>query len=277
MPEIYGSDTFSPRQIADLVDEQGVEKARAPFLEMFMLAVLAGGFVGLGGLYATLLTADPELTDAARRALSGFTFAGGYIVAVLAGAQLFTSNNLLAMTWAARRISTYELLRNWGIVLTANAVGAFGLVLLFILAGFPELQDRAIGERAVEIARDRITPSFVETFALAVLGNLFVCIAVWISLGGKNLTDKIIAMFFPLSALGALDLEHVLASLYFIPRGLMVKWLHPDISIPGIETVTVTAFLANLVPVILGNIVGGTMMVAFVYYVVFRVASRDRH
>lgn len=276
MPEIYGSDAYSPREVARKVENIGVAKATAPFIESLMLGILAGGLVGLGGLYSTLVLADTEMSLAAVRILAGMVFAIGYVVAILSGTEVFTSNNLLAMTWAARKISTLQLLRHWGLVLVANGIGALGLVLLFIFSGLPTQNDQLMGRQALEIAVNKISLPLTQVFFLAVLGNLFVCVSAWVAMAGRSVADKVISMILPLSALGALQLEHVLATLYFLPRAMLMSLAHPEISIPGMEALTFGAFLANLAVVTLGNIVGGTFMVALVYHIVYRHNPRQQ-
>ncbi len=276
MAYIYGSEAYSPREVARRVENIGVAKATAPFIESLMLGILAGGFVGLGGLYSTMVLADSEMSFAAVRILAGFAFAIGYVVAILSGAEVFTSNNLLAMTWAARKISTWQLLRHWNLILMANGIGALGLILLFVFSGLPVHYDQLLGKAALEIAVKKISLPLTQVFFLAILGNLFVCISVWIAMAGKSVSDKVISMILPLSALGALELEHVLATLYFLPRAMVTMLVYPEIDIPGTEAITIGAFLANLLVVTLGNIVGGTFMVTLVYHLVYRHNPR-RH
>ncbi len=270
MPYIYTSDAYSPREIARRVEEVGVLKAKARFIETFMLGILAGGFIGLGGLLFTFVVAtDPGYDVMSLRLLGGVLFASGYIIAILAGTEVFTSNNLLAMAAASRRITLRQLLRNWYIVLLANALGALGLGVLFILSGLQHELDGAVGQTAYAVAAEKGNLSIVETFSRAILGNLFVCIAVWISLGGRSVTDKVIGAMPPLIALGALSLEHVAASLYYLPRGALIAWLHPEYIDPSLPALTWgTAFL-NLGPVIAGNIIGGSVMVAIVYHLIY--------
>ena len=275
MPEIYGLDAYSPREVARKVENIGVAKATAPFVESLMLGILAGGLVGLGGLYSTLVLADAEMSLAAGRVLAGMVFAIGYVVAILSGTEVFTSNNLLAMTWAARKISTVQLLRHWILILLANGIGALGLALLFIFSGLPTQNDQLLGKQALEIAVHKISLPLTHVFFLAVLGNLFVCVSVWVAMAGRSVSDKVISMILPLSALGALELEHVLATLYFLPRAMLTSLAHPEISVPGMEALTFGAFLANLAVVTLGNIVGGTFMVALVYHIVYRHNPRQ--
>lgn len=269
MPYLYTSDAYSPREIAARVEKAGMLKAQAHFLQTFMLGTMAGGFIAMGGLFYTIIAADSTLGGAAGRLLGGVVFASGYIIALLAGAEVFTSNNLLAMTFASGRITIRQLLRNWTIVLFANFVGAFGMAILFVLSGLHRMEDGAVGMTAYQLGMAKTELTAVESFARAVLGNLFVCIAVWISLGGRSVADKVLGVILPLTALGALSLEHIVASLYYIPRALLLGMFYPDYAGDVSIEVTFALIWRHLVPVVLGNIVGGSVMVAAVYYVIY--------
>ena len=155
MSEIFGFDAFSPKEIAARVETIGVAKARLPLLSMLMLSVLAGAFIGLGALYFVLVKADPALGFASKQVLGGVVFSLGLILVVVAGAELFTGNNLLAMAWADGKISTSELLRNWAIVCAGNFIGAAGLALLVFLSRHPEMNNGAIAEEYLRIAAAR--------------------------------------------------------------------------------------------------------------------------
>lgn len=275
MAYLYTSDAYSPQEIARRVEEAGVVKAAMPPFKTFMLGVLAGGFIGLGGLFATFVAADPGLGLMPARLLAGLVFASGYIMAILAGAEVFTSNNLLAMAWASGKISLARLLRNWGVVLFANAVGALGLITLFLLSGLHGSLDGGVGRTAWTIGAQKFDLSFTETFARAVLGNLFVCVAVWISLGGRSMADKVLGVILPLGALAALSLEHVVASLYYVPRAALIWWLHPEYLPVGAAALSSSGAARHFVAVIAGNIVGGSLMVAAVYYVIYRRGAED--
>jgi formate transporter len=275
MPYLYTSDAYSPSEIARRVERVGVIKAKARVLKTAMLGMLAGGFIGLGALFYTFIMADTSLSPAVAAMMGGVFFGSGYIIAILAGAEVFTSNNLLAMALAARRITLTQLLRNWGIVLIANFIGAVGLILLFLLSGLMETMDGAVGEAAYRMGAAKGEIGFIETFARAVLGNQFVCIAVWISLGGRSVTDKVIGMLFPLTALGALSLEHVVASLYYLPRSLMIGWLFPEYVCPDLPLLTASMVSMHLLAVITGNIIGGSLMVAAVYHIIYRRHPED--
>ena len=179
-------DAYSPRQIAEKVETIGVAKARLPAAAMFLLAVVAGGFIGLGALYSVLISSDPALPFALGRVLSGVAFSLGLVLVVIAGAELFTGNNLLVMAWADRKISTGALLRNWVIVYIGNAVGAFGLALLVYLARHGALNGGALAQQYVELAAPKTALPFWEALFKGALCNLLVCLAVWLSLAGRR-------------------------------------------------------------------------------------------
>lgn len=262
MAALFGVEAYSPQEIAERVENVGVTKARLPALATFTLAVLAGGFIGLGALYFTLVTSDTALDFALSRTLGGLCFSLGLILVVVAGAELFTGNNLLVMAWAAGRITSWELLRNWALVLLGNAVGAVGLAILVVLAGQAGLNDGEVGRHAVRLAVLKVTLPFWTAFFRGVLCNVLVCLAVWVAMAGRSVTDKLLAVVFPISAFVAAGFEHSVANLYLIPLGMLLG--------AGEGALGFTGLLRNLVPVTLGNIVGGAGMVALVYTLVYR-------
>jgi formate transporter len=267
MAELFGFDAYSPKEIAERVENIGVTKARLPLLTVATLGLLAGGFIGLGALYYTLVTSDSSLSFAASRLLGGLTFSLGLILVVVAGAELFTGNNLLVMAWASYRITTRELVRNWVIVYLANFLGAMGLVLLVFLSGHWQMEEGAVGTNAVTIAAAKVALSFSEAFFKGILCNILVCLAVWLALAARSVVDKIFAVIFPISAFAAAGFEHSIANMYFIPLGILLK---DRILVSGAENLSWSGLWSNLVPVTLGNIVGGGVMVALVYYFVYR-------
>lgn len=268
MPPLFGFDAFSPKEIAERVEKAGVTKARLPFFSMLMLAVLAGGFIGLGGLYFVLVASDASLGFAMKRVLGGLVFSLGLILVVVAGAELFTGNNLLVMAWADRRISTVELLRNWAVVFMGNFIGALGLAVLVFLSGHGEMNEGQVGETYVKLAAAKCSMPFMTAFFRGVLCNALVCLAVWLAMAGRSVVDKIAAIVFPISAFVAAGFEHSVANLYFIPMGLLLSAMHPGIA--GVEAITLAGFARNLIPVTLGNIVGGSVLVGLVYTAIYR-------
>lgn len=270
MADNIGIDAYSPKEIAERVENIGVAKARLPLLTMASLGVVAGGFIGLGALYFTLITSDPSLGFALGRLLGGITFSLGLILVVVAGAELFTGNNLLVMAWTSRRITTNELVRNWVIVFVANAAGAIGLAVIVMLSNHAAMNGGAVGAQMVKIAAMKASLPFWEAFFKGILCNVLVCLAVWLVLAGHSVTDKVLAIIFPISAFVAAGFEHSVANMYFIPLGILVR---DYVAVPAaVNTANLNwiGFMRNLVPVTLGNIVGGSGFVALTYYVIYR-------
>ncbi len=273
MPQMFGFDAFSPKEIAEKVETVGVAKARLPLLSMAMLGVLAGAFIGLGALYFVLVASDATLGFAATRVLGGVAFSLGLVLVVVAGAELFTGNNLLAMAWADGKISTVELLKNWAVVGVTNFVGAAGLAVLVFLSGHAEMNHGLIAQRYLEIAAAKCAMPFWTAFFKGVLCNVLVCMAVWMALAGRSVVDKVVAIVFPISVFVAAGFEHSIANMYLIPLGMLLK--ASGVVAANAEAITWLGFLSNLVPVILGNLVGGSVLVALVYHMIYRRGARS--
>jgi len=266
MTDAYSFDAYSPQQIAERVESVGVAKARQPLLSTLMLGMLAGAFIGLGALYYTLVASDPQLSFAVSRVLGAVCFSLGLLLVVVAGAELFTGNNLLAMAWADGKVSTWEVLRNWALVCVANFAGAAGLALLVFWSGHTGLNGGAVGRAYLAIASAKSTLPLSELFFRGVLCNVLVCMAVWMVLAGRSVVDKFVAILLPISAFVAAGFEHSIANMFFFPLALLLK----ASGAAGGEAVTMYAMFRNLVPVIAGNIVGGSVLVALVYHVIYR-------
>jgi formate/nitrite transporter len=263
-------DAYAPQVVAERVESQGIRKARMPLLTLATLGTLAGGFIGLGALYFTLVTSDHSLPFAASRVLGGLAFSLGLILVVVAGAELFTGDNLLVMAWAGRRISTGEILRVLTIVYVTNFIGAFGLVVLVVLSGVWRLSGTEVGKQAVSIAAAKVALPFGEAFFRGALCNVLVCLAIWLTQAGRSVTDKIWAIIFPISAFVALGFEHSVANMYFIPLGIVLKDRVDSSAVAQSAALTWIGMFRNLIPVTAGNLVGGGIMVALVYYLVYR-------
>jgi formate/nitrite transporter len=252
-------DAYSPRQIAERLEALCVAKAGTPLLSLVMLGILAGAFIGLGALYAVIVLADPSLGLAAKRVLGGVVFSLGLILVVVAGAELFTGNNLLAMAWAQGLLTTKDVLHNWVVVCAANFAGAAGLALLVVLSGHADAYARTY----LEIAATKAALPFWSAFFRGVLCNVLVCMAVWMTLAGRSVTDKVLAVLFPISAFVAAGFEHSVANMYLFPLAMLLE-----------GTLDLSWLWTNLVPVIAGNLVGGSVLVALVYYVIYRRPAR---
>jgi formate transporter len=259
-------DAYAPAQIAMRVREVGVTKATMPVLTMFALAILAGAFIALGALFFTITmttgrTGQPPAFGLMRLA-GGITFSLGLILVVVGGAELFTGNNLIAMAWASGRVTTQQVMRNWGWVYLGNLVGAVGTAVLVWLAGVHTMSDGAVGESMVQIARSKIALDPVSAVARGVLCNVLVCLAVWLCMGARSVADKILATVFPITAFVACGFEHSVANMYFLPIGVAL-------AVGTSAPLSVTDAFSNLALVTVGNVLGGTILVALVYWSVY--------
>ncbi len=258
MPQLFGSDAYTPSEMAARVSAVGVAKTRLPWITQGLLGVLAGAFIGLGAMMFALVASDNTLGFAATRLLGGLAFSLGLLLVSVAGAELFTGNNLIAMAWASGQVRTGELLRNWAWVCGANFVGAAGLAVLVWLSGHAGLNQGAIGRTMVRIATAKSELPWVEAFFRGVLCNLLVCMAVWMSFAGRSVADKGWAIVFPVTAFVAAGFEHSIANMYYFPLAMLLG-----------APLGVADMLGNLVPVIAGNIVGGSVLVALVYWAIY--------
>ncbi len=260
MPEAPSHDAYSPPEIAKRVRAVGVAKAeRGPF-ELFALAVLGGAFIGLGALLFTVVVTSSTLGFGPTRLLGGVAFSLGLILVVVAGAELFTGNNLLALAWASRLITFRAVLRNWAIVYLGNLVGALLTVGLVVLGRVHEFGGGAVGETLRTIAVHKVGLGEAQAFALGVLCNGLVCLAVWLSLAARSVADKVLAIVFPIAAFVAIGFEHSVANMFLLP------W---ELALHGCENGKLQATVVNLILVTLGNVVGGTLLVAGVYWVIY--------
>lgn len=271
MDNMFGSDAFSPKEIAEKIENVGVAKARLPLLSMIMLGILAGAFIGFGAMFFNLVTSNSTSGYGVTRLLGGLVFSLGLIMVVIAGAELFTGNNLLVMAWADKKITLSELLKNWTIVCIANFVGAFGLAILVYLSKHPEMNNGAVAENYIKIANAKCNLSFQQAFFGGVLCNALVCLAVWMAQAGRSVTDKILAVFLPVTAFVAAGFEHSVANMYFIPMGILLKTEHAV----GADLISWQAMFGNLGAVIAGNLIGGGVFVALIYHVIYGRIKQD--
>jgi len=256
-------DAYSPRQIAERLQALCVAKAATPLLSLVMLGMLAGAFIGLGALFSVIVLSDASLGFAASRLLAGLVFSLGLLLVVVAGAELFTGNNLLAMAWAHGALSTRDVLHNWVIVCAANFAGAAGLAAIVHLSGHAGMNGGAVGRAYLEIAAAKAALPFWTAFWRGVLCNVLVCMAVWMTLAGRSVTDKAVAVVLPVSLFVAAGFEHSVANMYLFPVATLLQ------AAAG-APLQLSWLWTNLVPVIAGNLVGGSVLVALVYYVIYR-------
>lgn len=276
-PEIRIIDSLLPPEMARSAEDIGITKASMGIPKTTMLAILAGAFIAFGAIFSTLVSSGSTLSFGITKLMSGLAFSLGLILVVVGGAELFTGNNLLTMAWASRKLSTGQLLRNWLIVYLGNMLGAFSLVLMIWLSGHYLSGDGLVGANMLDIAAAKCELGFVQAVVLGILCNILVCLAIWLCYSTKTTHGKILAIVFPITAFVAAGFEHSVANMYFIPMGLFVKqWADPSLwsqiqaSPLDYESLTWSSyFLKNLIPVSIGNIIGGAGFVGLAYWFIY--------
>ena len=262
----------APRTIAETVAQKvGVAKATSPWLTVFVLGILAGAYIGFGGLLSTTVTFDvaSRWGIGISKILSGATFSVGLMLVVIAGAELFTGNNLMVSSVMTREITFGAMLKRWGVVYLANFVGSVFLALLFYYSGLWKTGDGALGAAAVKIAFNKVALSFGEALWRGIGCNWLVCLAVWMALAARQVIGKIFAIFFPILAFVAIGFEHSVANMYFIPTGILLMNGAGLTNVPGVDPNLlgwVNFLWRNLLPVTIGNIIGGVVFVGMSYW-----------
>ena len=270
-----GLDAVPPAEVARKAAAVGVTKAGMGVVDVFVLSILAGAFIAMGAIFATTVAAGGgTMPYGVVRLLSGLVFTLGLILVVVAGAELFTGNNLIVMAWASRRVSSARLLGNWTIVWIGNFIGAFATAVFVYLSEQYTFGGGAVGQTALSIAAAKTSLGFVQAVALGVLCNALVCLAVWLSYAARSTTDKVLAVIPPIAAFVTAGFEHSVANMYFISIGLLIKTDDAFVSgladAPDLSGLTWESFFAdNLLPVTIGNVIGGAVMVGAVYWLVY--------
>ena len=289
MNEIH-IDALLPAEMAVRAEQIGIRKAEMPALTMFTLSVLAGAFISLGAIFATIvsagnmITTGPDgvvafttsLTYGVTRLLAGLVFCLGLILIIVGGAELFTGNNLIVMAWASGKVTSRAILRNWAIVYVGNFIGSISTAIMMFFTKQYTFGADAVGITALRIAVGKVDYTFLQALALGVMCNALVCMAVWLTFSSRSTIDKILAIIFPITAFVAAGFEHSIANMYFIPYALLIKDFDPDFisrvgrGIQHLDILTWQSFFVdNLLPVTIGNIIGGAVFVAAVYWSVY--------
>lgn len=262
----------APKTIAETVAQSvGVAKATSPWITVLILGILAGAYIGFGGLLSTTVTFDmaSKWGIGFTKILGGASFSVGLMLVVIAGAELFTGNNLMVSSVLSREISFHTMLKRWGVVFFANFIGSILVALLFYFSGLWKTADGALGVAAVKVAYMKVTLSFSEALWRGIGCNWLVCLAVWMALASRQTIGKIFAIFFPITAFVAIGFEHSVANMYFIPAGILLRY---GASLTGLEGMDLSQlnfinFLwKNLLPVTIGNIIGGAVFVGMSYW-----------
>ena len=290
-------DALLPQEMASRAEILGVKKAEMPFLKTFMLAILAGAFIAMGAIFATTVSAGAQAVTAPDggaaytvglpygivRLLAGLVFSLGLILVLVGGAELFTGNNLIVMAWASGKISVWELLRNWLIVYLGNFVGSISTAALMFLTKQYTFGSGAVGITALKTAAAKCDLTFIQAVALGILCNALVCMAVWLTYSARTTVDRVLAIIFPIAAFVAAGFEHSIANMYFIPIGLFIKGFDPAFihslgkQVTNLDRLTWSNFVVgNLLPVTIGNIIGGTILVAAFYWMIYLRPAKEQ-
>lgn len=277
---ILSMDAYTPAEMAQRVETIGMKKASLDAVSLLALGVLAGAFIALGANFATIVWTDNGLGYGLSRLAGALVFTLGLILVIVGGAELFTGNNLIVMAWASRKVSTKLLLRNWTLVYIGNFIGALTTALGFYLSRQWAFDSYHVGVTALNIASAKTLLDPIPAFLLAVFCNALVCLAVWLCFSARTTTDKILAIILPIAAFVAGGMEHSVANMYFIPMGLFLK-NEPAVleaankTADQLANLTWQGFALNLIPVTLGNIFGGAIMVAAVYWFIYLRKARE--
>jgi len=271
-------DALVPAEMAVKAAETGVKKTALDTLRMFLLAVLAGSFIAMGAIFATTVSAGGSvLPYGVTRLLAGVAFSLGLILVVVSGSELFTGNSLIIIAFANRRITLGALLRNWGVVYTGNFVGALLTAFLMFLTRQYTFGGGSVGLVALNTGEAKTSLLFAQAVVLGIFCNALVCMAVWMCYSARSTIDKILAIVPPIAAFVAVGFEHSIANMYFIPIAMFIKQMGSPAFFEAIQKTPAdfphltwsNFFLVNLLPVTIGNIIGGVVMVGLMYWFIY--------
>jgi formate/nitrite transporter len=248
-----------PARIAQLVEQVGVTKVALPAYKMLILAFLAGVFIAFGATFYIFVVTGSELGFGPTRLLGGLAFSMGLVLIVVGGAELFTGNALITMAWADRKVSTPQLLANWFLVYLGNMAGAVMAAFAVHWSGVLAMANGDVASTAISIARAKVTLPYDQALMRGVLCNVLVCLAVWLCFAARTVPGKVFAIALPIAAFVTLGFEHSVANMFSIPLGMLA----------GADDVTVAGLIHNLVPVTVGNVIGGGGLVALVYWLIY--------
>lgn len=271
-------DDLTPPEVANKAIAVGIKKAGLDFWTMFVLALFGGAFIAFGAILATVVgTNGAEFPYGVNALLKGLIFTVGLVLVIVAGAELFTGNNLMLMAVLSKKITTGKMLRNWGVVYLGNLVGALIIAGIMLLAKEYTFASGALGKTALSIANAKSGLGFGSAIGLGILCNMLVCLAVWMTFSARTTAGKIAAIILPIASFVTAGFEHSVANMYFIPMGLFIKWFDPEFFSAAGEFGNLTLgnfLLKNLLPVTIGNIIGGALFIGGVYWFTYLRKSK---
>ncbi|MCD4709281.1 MAG: formate/nitrite family transporter [Bacteroidales bacterium] len=258
--------TLMPLEIAWIAEETGISKASMILGKTILLSILAGIFIAIGAVFSTLVTSGSAMSYGVTKLLGGITFSLGLILVVIGGAELFTGNNLMVIAWASKRISIWQIMHNWFVVYLGNMIGALLVAVMILWSGHYLAGDGIVGAHILNIAAKKCELAFGQAVILGILCNMLVCLAIWLSYSTPSFPGKVLAIVFPITAFVAAGFEHSVANMYFISMGILVKSMINSTAVQ-FESISWGNFLyANLLPVTIGNIIGGSIFVGLAYW-----------
>ena len=267
---------LAPGGIAKAIVGVGKAKTSLSVMQMVILGILAGAFIGFGSELATMVSFDMSkfLGVGFTKFIFGSVFSVGLILVVIAGAELFTGNSLIFVSVLSGDVKFGKLLNNWFWVYVANFIGSLLLVWIMYATGLWKTGDLGVGAKALAIANGKVNLAWGAAFARAIGCNWLVCLAVWLAVASKDVVGKIFAIYFPIMAFVASGFEHSIANMYFIPMGILLKNNADVVAAAGLSGKLANLtwggfFVDNLIPVTLGNIVGGALFVSALYWAVY--------
>lgn len=274
---IHSIDALLPSEMASKAETLGVNKVNYPVSKLVVLAILAGAFIALGAVFFVTVTSGNEISYGLTRLLGGVCFSLGLILVIIGGAELFTGNNLIVMAWANKKITTFQLLRNWCLVFIGNSIGAVFIAVLMLVSKQYLAFSGEVGINLLNIAKVKCELGFIQALASGILCNILVCLAVWLCFSSTSVTGKIFSIIFPVAAFVANGFEHSIANMYFIPKAIWLLQQQDPMIVSLIEksgqqygSINWSNFIVNnLIPVTLGNIIGGAVLVGMVYWFVY--------
>ncbi len=278
-----GPEILPPSDMALACEAAGTAKASRDAVTLIVLGLLAGAFIAFGALFMTVvMTGAGDLPYGVARLLAGLVFSLGLILVIVGGAELFTGDSLMIVAYASQRITFGALLRAWSLVYVGNIGGAIGTAALVFLAGQHDFGGGLLGKTALTIASAKAALPTAHLFFLALLCNVLVCLAVWMSFGARTVTDKVVVIVPPIAAFVAAGFEHSIANLYFLPYSLMVKsfagsefWAAIGQNAEDYPSLTVASALHNILVATIGNLVGGSLLVGAIYWFVYLRRTRN--
>ncbi len=275
---VYDVDAYSPPQIAKRIDAVTAVKAKDSAINTFLLGINAGAFIAMGAQFCTLVVSDSGLHAGLTAVVGAIVFCLGLILVVVGGAELFTGNCMIFIGYLEKRITTKRIVDHWGISLIGNFVGSLFVVFLVYKAQQFAFYDYMVGGKALLIANKKVNLTFTHAFSKAVLCNAMVCMAVWVCFSARNVADKVMTLVFPIGGFVASGFEHLIANMYFIPMGIILK-SKPEVVAAAEKMAGKTLDLSNLTwkgffvinqfPVFLGNIFGGIVLAGLAFWFIY--------